>query len=206
MSDTPSDLSSTNLADTLGHDAHTIRHTSSHTSGVGFRNEIVSVDSLPRLDDSAFEPLDPNHLRVQEISWLITGAVLLTVGVVLPLALDAPRWVLALTTVPVILLVIVGILAERAAFAQRGWLLRTHDISSRQGLIERTTTTAPFFRVQHVTVESGPVARLFGLAELTVFTAGAGLGDLSIPGLPEAVAAQLKETVLARAGTGAESA
>ena len=180
--------------------------TTAHVDNGDFRNEVVSVESLPRLDDSAFEPLDPNHLRVQEISWLIIGAILLAVGVVLPIVLDAPRWVLALTVVPVLVLVTVGILAERAAFAQRGWLLRTHDISSRQGLVSRTTTTAPFFRVQHVTVESGPVARLFGLAELTVFTAGAGLGDLSIPGLPQDVAAQLKETVLSRAGSGAESA
>jgi membrane protein YdbS with pleckstrin-like domain len=64
-----------------------------------------------------------------------------------------------------------------AVYTQSGWLSRERRI-------------APMSRVQTVDVEQGPVARLLGLASVTVTTASAA-GPLRIDGLDRATADRL---------------
>jgi membrane protein YdbS with pleckstrin-like domain len=64
-----------------------------------------------------------------------------------------------------------------AVYTQSGWLSRERRI-------------APMSRVQTVDVEQGPVARLLGLASVTVTTASAA-GPLRIEGLDRATADRL---------------
>jgi membrane protein YdbS with pleckstrin-like domain len=52
--------------------------------------------------------------------------------------------------------------------------------------------------MQLVDVTRGPVARLLGLAELRLVTAAA-TSAVTIPGLPEAVAAELRDRLVERA-------
>jgi membrane protein YdbS with pleckstrin-like domain len=66
---------------------------------------------------------------------------------------------------------------DTAVYTQSGWLSRERRI-------------APMSRVQTVDVEQGPVARLLGLASVTVTTASAA-GPLRIDGLDRATADRL---------------
>ncbi len=77
------------------------------------------------------------------------------------------------------------------------YLVREHDLSLRSGVIGRSVATAPFARVQHVSIERGPLDRRFGLAALRLRTAG---GHISVPGLRSDIAERLKELVADRAG------
>jgi membrane protein YdbS with pleckstrin-like domain len=52
--------------------------------------------------------------------------------------------------------------------------------------------------MQLVDVNRGPVARLLGLAELRLVTAAA-TSNITIPGLPEPVAAQVRDLLIDRA-------
>lgn len=76
-------------------------------------------------------------------------------------------------------------ITETAVYTQRGWWSRERRI-------------APMSRVQTVDYTQGPLARLFGLATLTVTTASAA-GALRIDGLDRAAALALVDQLTLRA-------
>ncbi len=76
-------------------------------------------------------------------------------------------------------------ITETAVYTQRGWWARERRI-------------APMSRVQTVDYAQGPLARLFGLATLTVTTASAA-GALRIDGLDRAQALALVDQLTLRA-------
>lgn len=76
-------------------------------------------------------------------------------------------------------------ITETAVYTQRGWWARERRI-------------APMSRVQTVDYAQGPLARLFGLATLTVTTASAA-GALQIDGLDRTEALALVDQLTLRA-------
>ena len=165
-----------------------------HVSESSFTNEPIEPaggPGVPTLSDEDFRPAEIAFLRLQQFGWFVVALVAIVASNIIAAFTPMPFWVAALISVAGIVLAIGGFVLEAEAFKHRGWLLREHDISSRYGLIGRTTTTAPFARVQHVTVNRGGVDRLLGIAKLSVYTAGAGLADLVIQGLTPDLAEQL---------------
>lgn len=166
----------------------------------GFVNDPVDVTGLPTVDEEDFESLDPNFLRVRLIGDAIFAGIVIVATVVA--AVLAPWWWLPF-------LIGLGLLALTAlvAWLQRlevehlGYLVRDKDFSYRRGVISREVTTVPFARVQHVSIDRGPLARSFGMATLQMRTAGDGL---TIPGMNHETAVKLKELVADRAGTRAD--
>lgn len=71
----------------------------------------------------------------------------------------------------------------------------------RRGALWRLVRAVPLNRIQHVEVRQGLLERPLGLAHLTLYTAGSGGADLSIPGLliadAEAMKAALISTIAA---------
>lgn len=71
---------------------------------------------------------------------------------------------------------------------QRKWKRWGYSDSDEQlrvarGWLFRTDTIVPFKRIQHIDLGEGPVERLFGLASLTVHTAGTHNSIVTLPGL-----------------------
>ena len=66
----------------------------------------------------------------------------------------------------------------------------------RRGVFWRSETLVPRSRVQHIDLNRGPLDRRFGLATLKVYTAGTKLASVSVDGLPEARAAQLRDALV----------
>jgi membrane protein YdbS with pleckstrin-like domain len=64
----------------------------------------------------------------------------------------------------------------------------------------------PFNRIQHCSVDSGPVERSYKLASLTLYTAASESADVKIAGLPELLALNIREFIMkkiaAHEGTG----
>lgn len=79
-----------------------------------------------------------------------------------------------------------------------GWILREDDLVVRRGILLSRVVAVPYGRMQLVDVNRGPVARLLGLAELRLVTAAA-TSEVTLPGLPEAEAAELRDALIARA-------
>ncbi len=86
--------------------------------------------------------------------------------------------------------------ARSWGFAERG-----EDLCITKGLWFKELTVIPYGRMQLAKVESGPLQQLFGLATVTLVTASAQ-SNASIPGLPAAEAAVLRDRLIEIGDTG----
>ena len=124
----------------------------------------------------------------------VFGAV---VAVAVLLLLDGawPGWVIL--AVVVVVTVVDLVLVPRSIRAI-GWVLREDDLVVRRGLLLSRVVAVPYGRMQLIDMNRGPIARLLGLAELRLVTAAAA-SDVTLPGLPEQVATDLRDALVARA-------
>jgi len=149
---------------------------------------------------SASEPrrLDP---RVRTY-WWVRGAVrTVVVGVlafVVDLGIQIPRMLPDAWPVGLAASVLTGVVllwaiaAPPIAYERWRFALRERDLWIRQGILIRSVSVIPFRRLQFVDTEQGPLARLFGLAELVVHTAAPGTAG-RVPGLDASEAETLRE-------------
>lgn len=77
------------------------------------------------------------------------------------------------------------------------WMEREEDMVVKRGRLFRSMTVVPYGRMQYVEVQSGPLARAFGMARVQLYTASPGT-DASISGVPEAEAARLRDRLTTR--------
>ncbi len=152
-----------------------------------------------RVDAAVFAPdgvtwrrISPAWRTVQLIGSAI-GWGLLAVVAAVPVQLIWQRWVI---TGPILAAVL-------ALFGWSAWLVfrrwpwwgyaeRAEDLWVRHGLMWRSLTVVPYGRMQVIDVTAGPIERAFGLATVTLVTASAQT-DATIPGLPAAEAARLRD-------------
>lgn len=83
------------------------------------------------------------------------------------------------------------------------WELDELGVATRTGWLTQVTRIAPLARIQTIDSEQGPVARIFGLAKVTITTASAR-GPLEIDALDADVAERVVEALTA--ATGADDA
>src|SRR3546814_11642477 len=69
-----------------------------------------------------------------------------------------------------------------------------------RGILFRADSVVPFGRVQHIDVNQGPLERFYGLATLTVHTAGTHNASVHLPGLEEALARAMRRSAERRVG------
>ena len=81
-----------------------------------------------------------------------------------------------------------------------GYQLRTDDLIFRRGILFRRQVAVPYGRLQLVDVSRGPISRLLGLSELSLVTAAVSTG-VTIPGLPQAEAEELRDHLISVAET-----
>lgn len=97
---------------------------------------------------------------------------------------------------------VVGSVAIWAAFlvprqvAAIGYAEREADLLVRKGVLFRSLVVVPYGRMQFVDVQSGPLGRALGIAQVQLHTASPGT-DASIPGLPPAEADRLRDRLAA---------
>jgi membrane protein YdbS with pleckstrin-like domain len=78
--------------------------------------------------------------------------------------------------------------------------LRDDDLLVESGVLFRHTVSIPLDRIQHVDTRQGPIERAFGLSRLVVYTAAGMAADGAIPGLDEAHADALRDSLVRRRG------
>ncbi|KRG69338.1 hypothetical protein ABB29_09545 [Pseudoxanthomonas dokdonensis] len=72
------------------------------------------------------------------------------------------------------------------------WQLDTQGFSVRRGNWWQSETRLPISRVQHLDLKRGPLQRMLGLATLVVHTAGTRMAAVSVSGLAEGDAEELR--------------
>lgn len=76
------------------------------------------------------------------------------------------------------------------------WKLDETGLHVRRGRMWRKEILIPRSRVQHLDIERGPIERRFGLATLTIHTAGTRLHALRQPGLRDEDAVALRDALI----------
>lgn len=168
-----------------------------------FQNAGIDIDSLPKTEDIQLQPVDPRYLQVLWRHWLVGWFVVLVIASLVLIfykKLHQPLWIV-LVLAGVVLLAIMNWVLIRLSFYHKAFAVREHDIIYRTGWLIRSIRVCPFKRIQHCSVDAGLFERKFGLASLSVFTAGGNEADMKIPGLPEATASSLRELVIQKTGT-----
>lgn len=171
---------------------------------VMFVNPEIPPDALPRAEEVGWNALHPRFVRCRQAKKLVGFAVVVAVlGLAQILVAYVPQFAKAQIVFPTAWIIAVVRAVWSLAWPiievpRRRYAVRDKDILYKAGVLWRTETVVPFNRVQHAETGSGPIDRRFGLARLTVFTAGSEGGDLRIDGLGVDLAEQLRRYIVSR--------
>jgi membrane protein YdbS with pleckstrin-like domain len=144
--------------------------------------------------DLPWRPVSPMLTRVRLIC---VGVVVLPVLVVTVVAaVFATRWAL-LGTLVVLLGGLWAVWLVGRQVSAISWVELDEEIVIRKGRMLRTLVSVPYGRLQYVDIQSGPLARAFGIASCEIHTASPESGG-SLPGLPVAEAEALRSRLAAR--------
>ena len=164
-----------------------------------FQNEQLDISALPKVADLQMLPLEERYKSVLLIGrsiFTLILACLVTAFYIIPPEDEVPMMARYIAIGLFIIYAIWGFIKTIKGFAHKAYALREKDIVYQTGWLWKETTTAPFNRVQHVSIDQGPIERQFDLAKLKIFTAGGKASDMSIPGLSPDTANELKEYIV----------
>lgn len=143
--------------------------------------------------DIAWRRVSPRLATARTIAW--------TLALLLPVALfgsglAVTGW-LAIPTVVVVLAWLGGLWLIRRQVAAISYAELAEELVIRKGRLARSLVSVPYGRLQYIDVQSGPLARRLGMAEVELHTASPQTGG-SIPGLPVEEAEALRQRLAAR--------
>ncbi|MBX7541439.1 PH domain-containing protein [Qipengyuania sphaerica] len=139
--------------------------------------------------------LDPRYKTMMRVSAGVVAAVLLVAATIAEIAI--PGWT-GVVWLPVLLVVAyLVIYLPMRRYATRGYSLAEERLRVVRGVLFHSDTVVPFGRVQHIDVDQGPLERAYGLATLTVHTAGSHNASVSLPGLAHEDALAMREGIRA---------
>lgn len=162
----------------------------------------VPPDALPdeSPDDSgALTRLHPNYSHALRVQTTFAAIPFLVAALVLEGALSDnagfPSGIIAGPVLLIALALIIRIPSRR--YNARGYQISADRLRVVRGLLFRSDTVVPFGRVQHIDVDQGPLERFFGIATLTVHTAGNHNASVALPGLGAELAREMREEIRA---------
>jgi membrane protein YdbS with pleckstrin-like domain len=153
----------------------------------------------PLDDEGELTKLHPGYAHALRLRTTLT-AIPFLIGALIAEAAIAdqallPQGVIAGTVLVIALALIIRVPATR--YNARGYQISADRLRVVRGLLFRSDTVVPFGRVQHIDVHQGPLDRLFGIATLTLHTAGNHNASVSLPGLGEELAREMREEIRA---------
>jgi len=161
-------------------------------------NPQIDHTGLPKAEDVVFQKLEQDYLSVMLWAAFVRSIILILVLCISYYVLPfyVPQFIILMVAIWCPLFIIWTFVKTIQGFKRKAYALRGKDIIYKSGWLWKTVTTTPFNRVQHITIEQGPIERQFGLSRLKVFTAGGSASDLTIPGIRKESATELKEYIV----------
>ena len=163
-----------------------------------FLNETINTKELPRFEEVKFSKLEDAYWKV----------ILINIGIfflILGIAIGLVNYFMEefsgnlgyfITIYFTLLILVLGF--SRLAFKKKGFAFRTHDVLFRSGIIATNTIVIPYNRIQHVALHESFISRIFGLAKVEIFTAGASSSDLEIAGIEKEEAENIKQLLMGK--------
>lgn len=147
-----------------------------------------------RGEELAWQPVSPALRTVRLLTLAFFAVPALLAGVVLAVLLSPWAWL------GVLGVVVLAVWAAWVIHRQVGaisWVELDEEIVIRKGRLYRSLVSVPYGRLQYVDIQSGPLARAFGIASCEIHTASPESGG-SLPGLPTTEAEALRTRLAAR--------
>ncbi|WP_298745065.1 PH domain-containing protein [uncultured Microbacterium sp.] len=165
----------------------------------GTYDGIVEPRSPHRLPlDGTWHQISRKYVTVQLISTGVFLALVLAVALVFSLVWHQVWiWIPAGITLAITLWTLAILPRQARAY---GYRLRDDDLVFRRGILWQRIVAVPYGRMQLVDITHGPLDRGFGIAQLKLVTAAATTA-VTIPGLDQAAAEVLRDTLIAVAET-----
>lgn len=165
---------------------------------MSFSNLPITEESLPQVQSVPFKSIHPDYLKVLRITWMIAFGVILAGLAALFVFVTKLQTVLLISIgVGVYLIItVITVVSGTRSFKRKKYAVRERDILYSTGWLFRNTHMVPFNRMQHCVVNSGPIERKFGLASVSLYTAASEGRDITIHGLPQEEAEQLKDLIM----------
>jgi membrane protein YdbS with pleckstrin-like domain len=158
-----------------------------------------SLSGAPLDDDGELTRLHPNYTHALRLRTALTAIPFLVGALVLESAFRGealfPTGIIAGPVLVIALACIIRVPTRR--YNARGYQIAADRLRVVRGLLFRSDTVVPFGRVQHIDVDQGPLERFFGIATLTLHTAGNHNASVSLPGLGEDLAREMREEIRA---------
>lgn len=143
-----------------------------------------------------YNRVSPKYIVVDLIGYLISGVMVTAVSLVPLLVFQWSLGWIPPIFVGAISIVMIALTPRRVRAI--GYALRDDDLVFRRGIMWTRVVAVPYGRMQLVDINRGPLARAVGLSELKLVTAAAATG-VTIPGLPEVDAEELRDKLVALA-------
>jgi len=96
----------------------------------------------------------------------------------------------------VALIGVLGFLWPPLEFRRTTWRVGPDGFEIKRGVVFRHVVTVPRNRIQHTDVAQGPIQRRFGLATLSVHTAGTQEYEVQLSGIDRELALLVRDTLL----------
>jgi uncharacterized protein len=145
-------------------------------------------------------PLSPRIVLLWQLGYvMVTGVVLVAVGIVMAIATDLPEAVR--TGLPILVLMVGGvatIVLPPAVYRRWRYAITEDGVELRHGLIVHRESSIPHFRVQHIDLQQGPLDRWRGVVKVSISTASPAT-DATLPGIEPERAEVLRARILERA-------
>lgn len=161
-----------------------------------FSNAPIDLSRLPRAETLGMIGLEPVYKMVRYIHAALVGMVIIFISFLFVIFEPALRSITLPAFLFIIVLCIWNIFYHGISFPYMGYAIREKDITYQTGWLWKSMTTIPFNRVQHCDIKQGILDRQFGLARLTIYTAGGQHTEILIPGLSPDTAEKLKTFIL----------
>jgi membrane protein YdbS with pleckstrin-like domain len=140
-------------------------------------------------------PLDPAFVKQLRVSGAVIALIQLAIATVIELALPLPAGLFLIPSLALAAWLVLIVPARR--YRRWGFAFGGDRLRVVHGYLFHHDTVVPLGRIQHIDVHQGPLMRHWGLASLTVHTAGNHGASITLPGLKLGVAEAMREAIRA---------
>lgn len=153
-----------------------------------------------QIADGVRRQLDPGWITARRLSGLFVCLIVFgslgIVALVLGFAFDLLFWTSAAWLALTVLICGLTWIWPGLAWKYAAYAVSHRGLRVRRGVLIRSIASVPKSRVQHTDVSQGPIQRHFGIATLTVHTAGTQYAAVPVPGLPRETAVAIRDFLI----------
>lgn len=153
-----------------------------------------------KMEQESLTPVSPNYTNLVWAESIITSLFIILLSNIIAIFVNLPGFIIiGITTCLILLLSALAIFRNQQA-KRLAYGVTKQELLLQQGLIWRKRVSLPYSRLQHVSLNQGPLERHYGLKQLKCFSAGSGHAEIDLRGLDTVTAEQLRQHLLLKAG------